>query len=146
MAMTAADVRERAKVMQQKLKAGKKKQATTTQALESLGIVPSWTEYKELRMLNFDDMVEKRTQIKDEIEFRKAKLDQLDDQIQAAMAVAGTEKVLWEDRPVQVVHSRSGSKIVAEKLLISGVSADVIAECTEAGKEYSYLLVGKPSK
>jgi len=59
------------------------------------------------------------------------------------LAVAGTEKVTWEDRPVQIVHSTSGSKIVAEKLLMHGVSPDVIADSTVPGKEYQYILVGK---
>jgi hypothetical protein len=123
-----------------KTQASKQTKAAT---LESLGIVAEWSEYKELKQMKFAELLEARTRIKDEIEFRKAKLDKLDEEIQVAMMVAGTEKVNWEDRPVQIVHSRSGSKIVAEKLLMNGVSADVIAESTEPGKEYSYLLVGK---
>lgn len=123
--------------------AAKQKQVTKTTALESLGIVPAWSEFKELKQLGFDKLVETRVRLKDEIEFRTQKVKELDDEISAALAVSGAEKVLWEDRPVQIVHSRSGSKIVAERLLEHGVPASVIADSTEPGKEYQYLLVGK---
>jgi hypothetical protein len=120
-----------------------KQQADTVEALETIGVVPVWTEYRELKQLGFGDLVEKRTRIKDEIDFRKKKMDELDQEIAAALMVAGTEKVTWEDRPVQIVHSRSGSKIVPEKLLEYGVSASVIRDSTVPGKEYQYVLVGK---
>ena len=109
-------------------------------------VVLRWDAYPELVTLGFASLVEKRTLLKDEMEFRKKKIDEIDVEIQAALAVAGTEKVVWEDRPVQVVHSRSGSKIVAEKLLMAGVPAQTIADATEEGKPYQYVLVGKPGK
>jgi hypothetical protein len=121
----------------------KKSSAQKAATFKDIGIVPVWSEFKELKQLGFDKLVETRTRIKDEIAFRTEKLKELDDEISAAMAVSGAEKVLWEDRPVQIVHSKSGDKIVAEKLLMAGVSADVIAASTEPGKPYSYLLVGK---
>lgn len=110
------------------------------------GMSPAWDQYPELVGLEFDQLVAKRVDLKSEIDFRTAKLKDLDVEIQSQMAVAGTEKVSWEGRPVQVVHSRSGSKIVAEKLLLAGVAASTIAGATEEGKPYSYLLVGRPTK
>lgn len=120
------------------------KQAKTVQSIEKLGLVPEWSEYKELRDLGFDRLVETRTRLKDEIEFRQKKIKELDDEIQGALAVAGAEKVTWEDRPVQIIHSKAGDRVIPEKLLLAGVPADTIADCTEIGKQYSYLLVGKP--
>jgi len=114
--------------------------------MEALGVVPKWDSLKELKQLRFGQMVEKRTQLMDEIKFREAKKGELDEEISAALAVAGVEKVEWEDRNVQIVHKAGARKIVAEKLLERGVDADVIAESTEEGKGYSYLLVGKPKQ
>jgi hypothetical protein len=113
--------------------------------LADLGVVPVWESYPELVDMGFGALVEKRTQLKDEMEFRKKKIEEIDLEIQAYMTIAGAEKVTWEDRPVQVVHSRSGSKIVAEKLLMAGVAAQTIADATEEGKPYQYVLVGRVS-
>lgn len=108
--------------------------------------VPAWDQYPELKQLNFGSLLEQRTRLKDEIKFRESKIRDMDTEIEAALAVAGAEKVTWEDRPVQVVQSNSGAKISAQKLLMNGVPAGVIADSTEPGKAYSYLLVGKPGK
>lgn len=110
------------------------------------GLSPQWDQYPELVGLEFDQIIAKRVDLKAEIDFRTKKLKEMDEEIQSQLAVAGTEKVTWEGRPVQVVHSRSGSKIVAEKLLLAGVAASTIAEATEEGKPYQYLLVGRPGK
>lgn len=125
---------------------GQRKKKSSPAAISDLGVVLGWDTYPELVQLNFGQLVERRTQLKDEIEFRKRKMDDLDQEIQALLAVAGTEKVTWEDRPVQIVHSKSGDKISAQKLLLAGVPAQTIADATEQGKAYSYLLVGKVSK
>lgn len=114
--------------------------------LPSAADAPEWDQYPELRELGFADLVAKRLDLKSEIDFRAARLKDLDIEIQSLLAVAGTEKVTWEGRPVQMIHSRSGSRIVAEKLLLAGVAASVISDATEQGKEYSYLLVGKVGK
>lgn len=124
----------------------KQSHQSTGAAMAKLDIVPDWDQLPELKELDFDSMAERRQKLYDEIEFRKAKMKELDEEISAALAVAGTEKVIWQDRPVQIVHSRSGSKIVGEKLLMLGVPADTIAQATEEGKEYSYLLFGKSKK
>jgi hypothetical protein len=146
MATTAA--RQTSKPKQTTTGAGKaaiKEQRKQVDALEKLGMVPEWKEVPELRQLHFGALVEKRTLLKDEIKFRESKVKELDEEIQAALAVSGVEKVIWEDRPVQIVESKSASKVVPEKLLLLGVPADTIAQATEPGKPYSYLLVGKPS-
>ena len=128
--------------------AGKKTKATKPSGatMEQLGIVPDWDQLPELVELDFDEYAERRQKLKDEIDFRQAKLKELDVEIMSRMAAAGTEKVIWEDRPVQIVHSNSGDRIKGEKLLMLGVPADTIAQATEPGKPYEYLLFGKPSK
>lgn len=119
---------------------------TGAEVNESLGIVPSWDTYPKLKTLGFYSLVDKRVNLHSEIEFRKLKMKELDIEIQAAMLAVGTEKVTWEDRPVQIVTKSAADRISAEKLLKQGVEADVIGAATEPGKEYSYLLVGKPPK
>src|SRR5579864_6920484 len=116
---TVSEARNRAKTATPAKTTPKEKQTAKVGALETLGFVPEWSEYKELRQLKFDSLLEKRTQLRDEIKFREGKVKELDEEIEAALAVAGTEKVMWEDRPVSIVHSSSGAKIVAEKLLMA---------------------------
>jgi len=123
----------------------KKKAAPTGTTFEQLDIVPQWDQLPELVELDFELLAEKRQKLHDEIKFRQTKLKELDEEIMSQLAAAGTEKVLWEDRPVQIVHSNSGPKIKGEILLMLGVPADTIAQATEPGKPYEYLLFGKPS-
>jgi hypothetical protein len=137
----------------------KQKQATkqkkTVSALETLGITPKWNTFAELKTykvegvdggkkrLSFDELCELRAKLYDEIQFRKERLEKVDEEIKMALAMAGVEKVEWEDRPVQLVTSHGGSRIVAEKLLELGVEADTVAQATVPGKEYDYVLFGK---
>jgi hypothetical protein len=123
-----------------------KKKAAVQEALADLGIVPKWEQFKELKQLGFARLCEKRQTLHDEIEFRKTKMAEIDEEIEAALGAAGTEKVIWEDRAVQIVTKEGSRKLSAQLLLNKGVEADVIAECTEQGKSYSYLLFGKPKK
>lgn len=129
-------------------KKSKSKQAAplSGNTFAQLDIVPEWDQLPELVELDFADYAEARQKLKDEIEFRQKKLKEIDVEIMSRMAAAGTEKVMWEDRPVQIVHSNSGDRIRGEKLLMLGVPADTIAQATETGKPYEYLLFGKPAK
>jgi hypothetical protein len=119
---------------------------TITEAETLLGITPPWNRYPELKDLDFGRLCEQRQILHDEIAFRETRKKALDEQIEAALAVAGVEKVVWEDRPVQIVHKSGSAKLVPEKLLEHGVPADTIAACTTVGAGYSYLLIGKPKK
>lgn len=105
-----------------------------------------WSRYAELKELAFGRLCEQRQRLDDEIKFREVNKKLLDEQIEAALAVAGVEKVTWEDRPVQIVHKSGSTKIVAEKLLEAGVPASTIAASTVTGNGYSYLLFGKAKK
>lgn len=118
----------------------------TGRGLDMLGIVPEWSRFPELKELSFGQLCEKRQILHDEITFRESRQKALDEQIEAALAVAGVEKVVWEDRPVQIVHKSGSAKLVPEKLLEAGVPASTIAACTTVGAGYSYLLIGKPKK
>lgn len=118
----------------------------TGRGLDMLGIVPEWSRFPELKDLDFGRLCEQRQILYDEITFRESRQKALDEQIEAALAVAGVEKVIWEDRPVQIVHKSGSAKLVPEKLLEAGVPASTIAACTTVGAGYSYLLIGKPKK
>lgn len=141
-------------------KAAEKSAKQAEKIKKQLGIdtTPQWDKVAELKKfkgdiegangktvaLSFYDLCEKSWTLKQEIDFRKAKLDMVNEQIELALTVAGVEKVLWEDRPVQVVESNSGPQIQATLLMQKGVDPDVIAACTTPGKGYSYVLMGKP--
>jgi uroporphyrinogen-III synthase len=118
----------------------------TSETLEALGVVPEWNTYQDLRKLDFGELCEKRQRLADEIKFREEKKKELDEEITAALAVAGVEKCAWEGRNVQIVHKAGSRRIVAEKLLENGVPADVIADSTVEGNPSSYLLIGKPKE
>jgi hypothetical protein len=122
----------------------RRREVATGEATADLGIVTPWSTFSELRKLDFGELCERRQKLDDEIKFRTEKKKELDEEISAALALAGVEKVQWEDRPIQIVHKEGGSKLVPERLLEHGVPADVIAECTGKGKPSSYLLFGKP--
>lgn len=124
----------------------KDKAKATGTVLASLNIVPDWDQVEQLVELDFDRLTEERTKLMAEIAFREAKRKDLDEKIMSLLAVSGVEKVTWQDRPVQIVTSNSGARIKGEKLLLLGVPADTIAQATEPGREYQYLMVGKPEK
>lgn len=146
---TATDTRKQAAKVAADIAANKAKanapKPDKSTVFDSLNIVPDWDASQELKQLRFGDTVESYLRLKATKEECEAKMKALTVDIQAALTVAGLEKVRYEDRPVQIVNSNTGSKVVPEKLLAKGVSADLIAECTEPGKPYSYVLVGKPS-
>lgn len=119
---------------------------TAAAAKEELGIVPAWTDFAQLKSLRFGVLCEKYQTLKDEVAFRKAKMDDLEAEIEAALIQAGTEKVAWEDRPVQIITKSGQKKIDGTKLLEQGVSPEQIVAATVEGEGYSYVLMGKAKK
>ena len=61
--------------------------------------------------------------------------------IQAALMVSGKKKVKAGSHVCQMIEKAGSRKIVAEKLLAKGVSAQIIAESTEVGKASLYLQI-----
>lgn len=61
--------------------------------------------------------------------------------IQAALMVSGQKKVKAGGHVCQMIEKAGSKKIVAEKLLARGVSAQTIAESTEVGKGSTYMQI-----
>lgn len=130
--------------------------AETNAALNKLGVVREWNEHKELvsfrykpgqgTPMTFFDLCNQMEKLDTEIKFRESKLAEIKEQIDVALAVAGTEKVEWEGRPVQRITKRAASRVDAQLLLQHSVDPKVILACTVPGAEYSYIQMGKAKK
>jgi len=68
-------------------------------------------------------------------------MDELKLVLQAALMVSGQKKVKAGDHFCQMVEKAGSRKIVAEKLLSKGVSAQIIAESTEISKGSTYMQI-----
>lgn len=73
-----------------------------------------------------------------ELEKQKEPLRQT---IQAALMLSGKKKVIASGQVCQMIEKAGSRKIVAEKLLAKGVSAQIIAESTEVGKGSLYMQI-----
>ena len=98
------------------------------------------------KKLSFEQMVDKFTDLRNEINFREGILDKLKEEMQTAMDVAGEESVMCIGYPVNVITKKGSRKVNAQKLVARGVSADLIAECTDVSEGSRYVQVGKPKK
>lgn len=122
------------------------REVATRKALDDLGIVTEWNTHKELKSRKFGDLCEQMALLKAEIALREEKLSAIKDSIDIALACAGTEKVIWEDRPVQRITKCGAARIDGQKLVEKGVDPVLVASCTVPGKEYSYIDMGKVIK
>jgi len=89
----------------------------------------------------FSDIVIAYRNLDSEIKFREEKKAELREALEAAMALADEQQVLAEGYKVSLVTRAGSKKIVPEKLLGLGVSAMVIAQATEQGKESTFITV-----
>ena len=116
--------------------------------------VPELKKWKEQIMLkggerksmNFADLVTKYKDIDAEIKYREGILADIKTSLTAAMLLSGETEVVCENYPVQYVTRKGSRKIVPEKLLELGVSADTIAKATVIGEESNFVTIGKPKK
>lgn len=135
-------------------------QAKLAQEIEANRPIPEWDTIPELKKwkepitlkngekkpMTFREMVEKSLDLKSEIEYREKIRKEIQITLEAGMLMAEQDSVMCEGYPVNYI-TRSGSrKIVAEKLLEHGVSAQVIAACTETSPESHFVQIGKPKK
>jgi hypothetical protein len=97
-------------------------------------------ESKPIR-LDYGQCVDLYKALDKEIKERQARMEPLKDLLQAALMVSGKKKVKAGDHFCQMVEKAGSRKIVAEKLLAKGVSAQVIAESTEIGRGSTYLQI-----
>lgn len=124
--------------------------------IESVRPVPEWDQVADLKKyratvklkdgekkLNFEQLIDKFTDIKSEIKYREALLAGIKESIETALAVSGEDAVTAIGYKVAVIRKQGSRKIVAEKLLAAGVSAMVIAGATEQGKEITYVDIRK---
>jgi hypothetical protein len=148
MAPTASDTRKQATQTAAKIAEGKQARSKENrgEVFESIGVIPEWNASQELQQLRFDAICERLSRLQGQKKDLEEIIKRLQIDAEAALVTAGLEKVTWDGRTVQVVHSKSGSKVIVEKLVTMGVDPDLIAECTEPGKEYTYVLIGKPGK
>jgi hypothetical protein len=100
----------------------------------------------EKKTLRFDELVILHKTLKNEIDFRETRIREIKDALETAMLVADEKAVVCEGYPVSYITKKGSRKIVAEKLLSNGVSADVIARATEIGPDSNYVLIGKAKK
>lgn len=97
----------------------------------------------DTKTMNFEDMVTKYKDLSAEIEYRESIQRQLKEQIETAVLVSGEDAVSCSGYKVQRITKQGAKKLNQEKLLLKGVSALVIAECTDVGKESSYVSITK---
>jgi hypothetical protein len=115
-------------------------------------IVPDWQSVLELieyrgevtvgskkRTLTFGEIVTQYKDLDAQIEALETRKKDFKASIQAAVLMSGREKVSAEGYRMTMIKKAGTKKIVPEKLLKHGVSAEVIAACTEIGKGSEYL-------
>jgi hypothetical protein len=100
----------------------------------------------ERKSMTFSDLVTKYKDIDAEIKYRKGILADIKTSLTAAMLLSGETEVVCENYPVQYITRKGSRKIVPEKLLELGVSADTIAKATVIGDESHFVTIGKPKK
>jgi hypothetical protein len=131
--------------------------AKLAKELEQMPKMPDWSEVEELQSLrheipnpkpesapislDFGKCVDLYKQIDKEIKERQALMESLRVTLQAGLMVSGEKKVKAGDFVCQMIEKAGTRKVSTEKLLAKGVSAQVIAECTEVGKGSNYLQI-----
>lgn len=110
---------------------------------EISGIVEDAANFPQLAELEFSQLVDEKVQVDDQFKQLKARQKELGAAIEAALAVINRKAIHYGSVTVTVVNSQSASQVSRQKLLDAGVSADVIAECTEPGNPFSYVKIMK---
>jgi hypothetical protein len=97
-------------------------------------------ESKPIRM-DYGQCVDMYKALDKEIKERQTAMEALREVLQAALMVSGQKKVRAGDHFCQMVEKAGSKKVVVEKLLANGVSAEIIAKSTEIGKASLYLQI-----
>jgi hypothetical protein len=131
--------------------------ATLATEIEQSRPTPEWDSVPELKKFKqeliikggekkrftFDQLVSRYKEIDAEIKFRESKKAEVKEAIEAAMLLSDESSVLAEGYKVNLVTKQGNRKIVAEKLLGAGVSADVIARCTDVSAPSTYVSISR---
>jgi len=87
----------------------------------------------------FDDLMARFEKLDFEIKSRENERREIKEALQEAVMISGREKIACRGYRLAMITKAGSKKIVAEKLLNQGVSAQVIVAATEVGKPTSYL-------
>jgi hypothetical protein len=121
------------------------KSTREVEALEELGNVPDSRDvFYNHQLAAFGRYMEQRIAVTESLKELEDEKRRLDTEITALMTQHNTIKVMHIGRPVSLMEG-SRSSLNKEKLLLKGVAATTILECTDHSS-YTYLLVGKPKK
>lgn len=108
-------------------------------------ITPSWSDFPVLAEMDFNTLCEEYRMTKQQIKSLEEDADRLKGDIEAAMIVAGHNKVVWNGINVCRRNGRSRSEIKPQLLAAQGVSTNVIKAATVPGTAYTYIVMDDPS-
>lgn len=107
----------------------------------------SYTEFDLLSGPEFAELIAEKLKLDAQKKTAEERLKVLGPEIEAMLAASEVEKVALEDG--FVVNRRGGtsqSSISATKLLAAGVSMQTIADCTNEGTPYTFIVITNPEK
>ena len=107
--------------------------------------ITAWSDHSALLELDFNTKLERRRELTAIIKDAETELDDLNKDLQAAMAVADVTKVVWNGMTASIRNGSSPSKVDKKLLIQRGVDPDLIADCTIPGKGYSYFFLDDPA-
>lgn len=111
--------------------------------------IKSWNEYPLLLEVGLEELIEQRQQWDNAKKEAEQELKGLNANIQAYLMAAEVKKVMVGEWNVTQCNGKSASTLDPRKLMVKGVSPDIIAECWNEGTAYTYLQVkarGKEGK
>jgi hypothetical protein len=100
-----------------------------------------WVDRPELVQLEFDAMVERRVELKRVVDEAEKELAELNPQIEAALVLVDATKVGIGNHVVHRIKGQTAGKVNTRKLVERGVDPDLVADCTDPGREYWYIQV-----
>lgn len=102
----------------------------------------NWSKIPALEELGFDELCMERTRLYDLGKKCEKDLKEINEQIQNVLQMAlpeGERKVQWKNFQVMINKGRAAAKLDEKLLLEAGVDAQIIADATIPGKEYTYI-------
>lgn len=113
-------------------------------AMNEIGQVPSTADVLGRRAVAFDRLVEEYRALAEMIRLQEDEKKQLGEKLMAHLADSEAKTVMSGELRVTIAQNPGRSSLSKELLLEHGVSAQVIAASTVAGKPYQYIVVSEP--
>lgn len=105
-----------------------------------LGIVPMANDvFRGSDLRSFSMNIQKRIMLKDTIKAAELQIKDIDEVLTGAMSNKDTEALMWGNHKVEII-TKTNNRLVKEKLIENGVSAQVIADSMVTSYS-SYLQV-----